>query len=85
MQDQAKTIYQSLEQWQSDFLPMMVTGYQWLQIALSPKVKGYFQAPGGYTKWGLDQHDHRAVIAATPSGSTDCPRRRAGVGGGVHC
>jgi peptide/nickel transport system substrate-binding protein len=49
----AKAIYQSLEKWQSDFLPMMVTGYQWLQIALSPKVQGYFQAPGGYTKWGL--------------------------------
>ena len=50
---EAKAIYQELEQWQSDFLPMMVTGYQWLQIALSPKVQGYFQAPGGYTKWGL--------------------------------
>ena len=49
----AKKIYGELEQWQSDFLPMMVTGYQWLQIALSPKLQGYFQTPGGYTKWGV--------------------------------
>ena len=24
-----------------------------VQVALSPKVQGYFQTPGGYTKWGL--------------------------------
>jgi peptide/nickel transport system substrate-binding protein len=49
----AKKIYAELETWQSEELPMVVTGYQWLQIALSPKLKGYFEVPGSYTKWGL--------------------------------
>jgi peptide/nickel transport system substrate-binding protein len=49
----AKKLFGELEQWQADELPMVVTGYQWLQIALSPKLEGYFQTPGGYTKWGV--------------------------------
>ena len=50
----AKKIYDQLEQWQATNLPMLVTGYQWLQIALNPKLKGYYATPAGYDKWVIN-------------------------------
>jgi peptide/nickel transport system substrate-binding protein len=47
----AKAIYAELEQWQADELPMLVTGYQWGQVALAPNVKGYYSRPDGSIRW----------------------------------
>lgn len=47
----AKAAFAELEQWQADELPMLVTGYQWPQVALSPKLSGYYSRPDGYVKW----------------------------------
>jgi peptide/nickel transport system substrate-binding protein len=37
----AKAIIQGLERWQADELPMLVVGYQWPQVGLTKRVKGY--------------------------------------------
>ncbi len=37
----AIAIYQELEQWQAEVLPMLVVGYQWPQTALGPRVEGW--------------------------------------------
>jgi peptide/nickel transport system substrate-binding protein len=47
----AKAIYAELEQWQADELPMLVTGYQWPQMAHTPTLEGYYSRPDGYIKW----------------------------------
>lgn len=47
----AKKIYGELEHWQADELPMLVTGYQWGQVALSPKLRGYYSRPDGSPRW----------------------------------
>jgi peptide/nickel transport system substrate-binding protein len=47
----AKGIYAELEAWQADELPMVVTGYQWPQVALAPNVKGYYSRPDGSIRW----------------------------------
>jgi peptide/nickel transport system substrate-binding protein len=47
----AKQIYGELEQWQADELPMLVTGYQWPQVAHAPNLQGYYSRPDGYVKW----------------------------------
>lgn len=54
----AKSIFQELEQWQAEELPMLVVGYQWPQLALSDAVQGYI-AP-------LDQ-DSRSIVGVTLS------------------
>jgi len=47
----AKQIYGELEAQQADELPMIVTGYQWSQVAHSPNLQGYFSRPDSYIKW----------------------------------
>lgn len=47
----AAAIYEELERWQADELPMLVTGYQWQQIALGPDVEGYISRPDGAIRW----------------------------------
>jgi peptide/nickel transport system substrate-binding protein len=47
----AKAIYAELEQWQADELPMLVTGYQFNQVALAPNVQGYYSRPDGAFRW----------------------------------
>lgn len=37
----AIAIYEELEAWQADELPMLVVGYQWPQTALGPRVQGW--------------------------------------------
>lgn len=39
--EEARVIYQELEKWQADELPMLVVGYQWPQTALGPRVQGW--------------------------------------------
>lgn len=53
-EETARRIFQELEQWQADELPMLVTGYQWPQIALNPKLQGYFSRPDGSFKWVMN-------------------------------
>jgi peptide/nickel transport system substrate-binding protein len=52
----SKQIYQDLERWQADELPLLVVGYQWPQSAVSQRVKNY-RAP-------LDI-DSRALVQAS--------------------
>ena len=47
----AKKLFAELEQSQADELPLLVTGYQWPQVALAPTVKGYYSRPDGAQKW----------------------------------
>lgn len=47
----ARQIYQELETWQADELPMLVSGYQWTQTALAPGVEGYISRPDGAIRW----------------------------------
>lgn len=47
----AKSIYGELEAWQADELPMLVTGYQWPQVAHAADLQGYYSRPDGYIKW----------------------------------
>lgn len=37
----AKSIYRQLEHWQASNVPMLVDGYQWIQIATSKRLHGY--------------------------------------------
>lgn len=47
----AKQIFAELEQQQSDQLPLLVTGYQWGQVATAPNLSGYYSRPDGAIKW----------------------------------
>jgi peptide/nickel transport system substrate-binding protein len=47
----AKSIYGQLEAWQADYLPMLVTGHQFQQVAMSPKLKGWYSRPDSFDKW----------------------------------
>lgn len=47
----AKAIYAELEAWQADELPMLVTGYQWPQVAMAPGLEGYYSIPDTSLKW----------------------------------
>jgi peptide/nickel transport system substrate-binding protein len=47
----AKSIYGELEAWQAEELPMVVTGYQWPQVALANGFEGYYSIPDSSFKW----------------------------------
>jgi len=47
----AKKIYGQLEAWQAANLPFLVTGHQFQQVAMSPKLKGWYSRPDSFDKW----------------------------------
>jgi peptide/nickel transport system substrate-binding protein len=50
-EETARAIFHELETWQSEWLPMLVVGYQWGQVALAPNVRGYYSRPDGSIRW----------------------------------
>jgi hypothetical protein len=42
----AKGLFEALEKWQDDELPMLAVGYQWPQSVLSPKLSGFWSGYG---------------------------------------
>jgi peptide/nickel transport system substrate-binding protein len=50
----AKAAFRELEEWQAEELPMLVTGFQWPQVAMNPKLQGYYSRPDGSLKWLLN-------------------------------
>ena len=47
----AKTQFAALENWQSTYLPILIWGYQFPQIAMTQNVKGYYSRPDSMTRW----------------------------------